>query len=738
MALSPDGKVLAAACEDKQVRLWNAEGGAAAAKPLLAGFTAGVTSVAFSPDSARVIAAGAAPGEVLVFSVASGLAEQSFAELAAPTTSLAAIGDKEVVVLSAAADKGIKIWTLSAGTSLAGHAKPITALAASPTDANVLFSAAEENAIRQWNVQTGQPTRQIDHGGPVAALAVRGDGLQLASSGGTNLVKLWKVETGAPWTAANNQPLPELKGDIRTQLHAAAAERQVALVTAKVTDNKKAAADAEAKITATAEAIKTATTAKEAAVKTLGEKTEAAKAPVAAKEAADKELQEAAAAAKAALEKSTQAKEAADKDAANADLKKAADEAKKASDEAEAKRKAAEKKLQDATTPANKAQQEATTAEAANMAADQAVLAANNSNKKPIDALPVAQAAAKAAEALLVETQAKFEAVKKQVTETEKPFRALAYSPDNTELAAAGDNMIVRTFSADSGAALDAFAGHKAPVTAVAFTPEGDVLSLGGDKLGIVWNANPAWALERTIGNVEDPSIFVDRVLALAFSPDGKLLATGGGEPSRSGELKIWNTADGKLVRAITPSHSDTVFGIEFSPEGQYVASAAADRFVKVFDVNAGTLVRTFEGHTHHVLDVAWRSDGKVLASGGADNVIKIWDFTTGDQKLTATALPKEVTSVTFVGMLNKLIASCGDRNVRLYNADSQGPERSFTGPADFIYAAAVTSDGKIVVGGGQDSTLFEWNLENGQVAHKFAAPEPAEPAADKSVAGAK
>ena len=35
-----DGKLLAAACEDKQVRLWNAENGAAAAKPLLAGFTA--------------------------------------------------------------------------------------------------------------------------------------------------------------------------------------------------------------------------------------------------------------------------------------------------------------------------------------------------------------------------------------------------------------------------------------------------------------------------------------------------------------------------------------------------------------------------------------------------------------------------------------------------------------------------------------------------------------------------
>ena len=212
------------------------------------------------------------------------------------------------------------------------------------------------------------------------------------------------------------------------------------LVTAKVTDDKKGATDAEAKIKTTEETIKTTATAKEAAVKTLAEKTEAVKGPLAAKEAADKELQEAAAAAKAELDKSNAAKEASDKDTANADLKKAAEDAKKAADEAEVKRKAAEKKVEDAAAPATKAQQEATAAEAANMAAEQATLAAAAANKKAIDALPVAQATVKAAEALLVETQAKLDAAKNQATAMEKPFRTLAYSPDGSALAAAGDN----------------------------------------------------------------------------------------------------------------------------------------------------------------------------------------------------------------------------------------------------------------------------------------------------------
>ena len=61
-------------------------------------------------------------------------------------------------------------------------------------------------------------------------------------------------------------------------------------------------------------------------------------------------------------------------------------------------------------------------------------------------------------------------------------------------------------------------------------------------------------------------SPLIDRVTSLDFSPDGKLLASGGGDPSRSGELKLWNVADGTLAKDLPDAHSDTVLGIKFSP----------------------------------------------------------------------------------------------------------------------------------------------------------------------------
>lgn len=143
----------------------------------------------------------------------------------------------------------------------------------------------------------------------------------------------------------------------------------------------------------------------------------------------------------------------------------------------------------------------------------------------------------------------------------------------------------------------------------------------GDDQAARLWDLNPAWTLAGVLGpKKESPddlanSIFVSRVLSLDFSHDGRLLATGGGDPSRSGELLIWDLATQSVVKNLESAHSDTVFGLEFSRDDKLLLSGAADKFVKIHDVATGKLVRSFEGHTNHVLDVTWRGDMKQVAS---------------------------------------------------------------------------------------------------------------------------
>ena len=254
-------------------------------------------------------------------------------------------------------------------------------------------------------------------------------------------------------------------------------------------------------------------------------------------------------------------------------------------------------------------------------------------------------------------------------------------------------------------------AGHKVPVNALAFTSDGQLISTAADGSALSWNLNAGWKLERTLGTGDAGSPLADRVNALAFSPDGRLLVTGGGEPSRGGEIRIWDLSNGQPVRDFPKAHSDAVLSLEFSPDGKALASGASDRMARVLDPVSGRVVRSFEGHTHHVLGVSWSADGRTLATAGADGVVKVWDATTGERKKNIDGYEKEVTAVRFVGTSASLLTSSGDNKVRLVGLD--GKElRLFPEVADFMQSAAVSANGRLIVAGGQDSILRVWSVE--------------------------
>ena len=181
--------------------------------------------------------------------------------------------------------------------------------------------------------------------------------------------------------------------------------------------------------------------------------------------------------------------------------------------------------------------------------------------------------------------------------------------------------------------------------------------------------------------------------------------------------------ADGKLARSFGNVHSDAVFSLDFSADGHYLATGAADRMVKVIDLATGKVARAFEGHLHHVLGVSWKPDGRTLASAGADNVIKVWDFVAGGKKKNIEGFGKEVTSVGFVGITDQLLATSGDHQVALYKENGD-KVRSFEGASDFMNAAAATPDGKIIIAAGQDGVLRVWDGATGQALSTFAGPK--------------
>lgn len=266
-------------------------------------------------------------------------------------------------------------------------------------------------------------------------------------------------------------------------------------------------------------------------------------------------------------------------------------------------------------------------------------------------------------------------------------------------------------------------------LTSVTVGPEADRLAFGkdgvrvgrsgrGESAWVTWE--PRWVLARTLGTGGDDSPVADRVHALAFRPDGRRLASGSGEPTRGGEIRVWDPDTGSHLYGLTNAHSDSVLAVAWSPDGQRLLSGGADRMARVFDVADGRQVAVLEGHTGHVLAVSWRANGRVVATGGADAAVKFWTLGSADKARTAGGLGKEVVALCHLGTEGDVVAFPGDRDpVRVTEA---GEKPATLAPAkDFLHAAAAAADGERVVAGGQDGVARLWSVKDKKLVREWA-----------------
>jgi len=243
---------------------------------------------------------------------------------------------------------------------------------------------------------------------------------------------------------------------------------------------------------------------------------------------------------------------------------------------------------------------------------------------------------------------------------TEQPI-SVALSPDGERLVSETSDGVVQLWDVDNGQALRTFEDRSEAVLGATFSPDGEYVLSGGGASGTLhlWDTDTGELVRRFDEN--DEAIF-----SVAFSPDGEYVLSGSGQ---SGTLKLWDTETGAVVRTLDEGDWDStyVFSVAFSPDSQYALSGSDDMTARLWDVESGRLLRTFEGHSGLVIAVAFSPDGQYVLSGSSDMTVQLWKVEDGTLGYVFDGDAEGVNAIAFSPDGRYVLSGSKDQDVKLW-----------------------------------------------------------------------
>ncbi|MEM7316796.1 MAG: WD40 repeat domain-containing protein, partial [Planctomycetota bacterium] len=212
----------------------------------------------------------------------------------------------------------------------------------------------------------------------------------------------------------------------------------------------------------------------------------------------------------------------------------------------------------------------------------------------------------------------------------------------------------------------------------------------------LVWNV--ADGKLRVLGHSRDRGI-----LAVRFIGDGAELVSGG----EDGAVRRWDLSHPNESTEIT-RHGGVIRGLELSPEGQQLLSIAADGSASLLETTTWAEQKRIE--TQYTLQsLAWSHDSKTVAMGDSQGGVLIYPASLSGDPTRLVGHAGPVTSVTFASSNKTLVSGGSDDDVRFWDLLTGQTKIVMTIHDRNIRALSLSRDGDLLMTADAGGLIRMW-----------------------------